>query len=113
MFEVIVRGVANIYQAGATRMLLRVSQGSVVVTTSSQNGSLDSMHSECITHPPTHTHTDTTQLLNHLHSHVTGGEKRLAKQSVFTLRTEESSSKQYFQFYGYLSQQQNMMQVTL
>lgn len=30
--------------------------------------------------------------------------------SAFTLRTEESSAAQYFQFYGYLSQQQNMMQ---
>ena len=26
------------------------------------------------------------------------------------MRTEVSSSEQYFQFYGYLSQQQNMMQ---
>ena len=31
---------------------------------------------------------------------------------MFSLRTEEASAKQYFQFYGYLSQQQNMMQVT-
>lgn len=31
-------------------------------------------------------------------------------ESVFTQRTEESSASQYFQFYGYLSQQQNMMQ---
>ena len=54
---------------------------------------------------------DTSQLLNHFHSHVSGGEKKVSKQSVFTLRTEEASSKQYFQFYGYLSQQQNMMQV--
>ena len=30
--------------------------------------------------------------------------------SVFNQRTEESSATQYFQFYGYLSQQQNMMQ---
>jgi len=30
--------------------------------------------------------------------------------SVFTERTEDSSATQYFQFYGYLSQQQNMMQ---
>ncbi|XP_033636313.1 histone-arginine methyltransferase CARM1-like [Asterias rubens] len=33
-----------------------------------------------------------------------------AKESVFTERTEEASASQYFQFYGYLSQQQNMMQ---
>jgi len=32
------------------------------------------------------------------------------KVSVFKQRTEESSAAQYFQFYGYLSQQQNMMQ---
>ncbi|XP_022902637.1 histone-arginine methyltransferase CARMER [Onthophagus taurus] len=30
--------------------------------------------------------------------------------SVFSVRTEESSATQYFQFYGYLSQQQNMLQ---
>lgn len=30
--------------------------------------------------------------------------------SVFSRRTEEASANQYFQFYGYLSQQQNMMQ---
>ncbi|XP_052246669.1 histone-arginine methyltransferase CARMER-like isoform X2 [Dreissena polymorpha] len=30
--------------------------------------------------------------------------------SVFTERTDEASAVQYFQFYGYLSQQQNMMQ---
>lgn len=32
------------------------------------------------------------------------------KESIFTLRTDEASATQYFQFYGYLSQQQNMMQ---
>jgi len=31
-------------------------------------------------------------------------------QSNFSQRTEDSSASQYFQFYGYLSQQQNMMQ---
>ncbi|XP_055008758.1 histone-arginine methyltransferase CARM1 isoform X1 [Boleophthalmus pectinirostris] len=34
----------------------------------------------------------------------------LNERSVFSERTEESSAVQYFQFYGYLSQQQNMMQ---
>jgi hypothetical protein len=33
--------------------------------------------------------------------------------SIFKARTEDSSATQYFQFYGYLSQQQNMMQVTI
>ncbi|VIO93698.1 Uncharacterized protein BM_BM10394 [Brugia malayi] len=32
------------------------------------------------------------------------------KVSVFDARTEHASATQYFQFYGYLSQQQNMMQ---
>lgn len=32
------------------------------------------------------------------------------QESVFAQRTDESSATQYFQFYGYLSQQQNMMQ---
>lgn len=36
--------------------------------------------------------------------------KRLHPKSAFSQRTEESSATQYFQFYGYLSQQQNMMQ---
>ena len=31
-------------------------------------------------------------------------------QTNLSERTEESSASQYFQFYGYLSQQQNMMQ---
>jgi len=31
-------------------------------------------------------------------------------KSIFNQRTEQSSAEQYFQFYGYLSQQQNMMQ---
>ncbi|KAK6179044.1 hypothetical protein SNE40_011491 [Patella caerulea] len=35
---------------------------------------------------------------------------RNATTSVFTDRTDEASAVQYFQFYGYLSQQQNMMQ---
>ncbi|XP_061568863.1 histone-arginine methyltransferase CARM1 isoform X1 [Cololabis saira] len=34
----------------------------------------------------------------------------LGEHSAFSERTEESSAVQYFQFYGYLSQQQNMMQ---
>ena len=54
---------------------------------------------------------DISQLLNYLHTYVAGGQKRLSRQSVFSLRTEEGSAKQYFQFYGFLSQQQNMMQV--
>jgi hypothetical protein len=49
--------------------------------------------------------------LNYLHTYVAGGQKKLSRQSVFSLRTEEGSAKQYFQFYGFLSQQQNMMQV--
>ncbi|XP_073228080.1 histone-arginine methyltransferase CARMER-like [Porites lutea] len=35
---------------------------------------------------------------------------RMKKRSVFNERTEKASASQYFQFYGYLSQQQNMMQ---
>ncbi|KAK3090314.1 hypothetical protein FSP39_010867 [Pinctada imbricata] len=37
-------------------------------------------------------------------------ELRNGLKSVFTDRTDEASAVQYFQFYGYLSQQQNMMQ---
>ena len=32
------------------------------------------------------------------------------RDSIFKKRTEKTSAEQYFQFYGYLSQQQNMMQ---
>jgi len=35
---------------------------------------------------------------------------RSSSRCLFDVRTEVSSSEQYFQFYGYLSQQQNMMQ---
>ncbi|XP_046461394.1 histone-arginine methyltransferase CARMER-like isoform X2 [Daphnia pulex] len=43
--------------------------------------------------------------------HKSLGKLQLGKDlSVFTERTEDSSASQYFQFYGYLSQQQNMMQ---
>ena len=38
VFEVVVRTVANFYQAGSTVVFLRVSQGSAVITTHSQNG---------------------------------------------------------------------------
>ncbi len=37
-------------------------------------------------------------------------ENALKFKSKFSTRTEESSATQYFQFYGYLSQQQNMLQ---
>lgn len=36
--------------------------------------------------------------------------KKGKENSIFTQRTDDSSATQYFQFYGYLSQQQNMMQ---
>ncbi|XP_049628727.1 LOW QUALITY PROTEIN: histone-arginine methyltransferase CARM1-like [Suncus etruscus] len=36
--------------------------------------------------------------------------KEKKEYSVFNQRTEEASAAQYFQFYGYISQQQNMMQ---
>lgn len=36
--------------------------------------------------------------------------KRHHQQSTFNQRTDAASASQYFQFYGYLSQQQNMMQ---
>ncbi|XP_018394170.1 PREDICTED: histone-arginine methyltransferase CARMER isoform X1 [Cyphomyrmex costatus] len=43
------------------------------------------------------------------HSHI--AKLKMGKGvSAFNERTEESSAMQYFQFYGYLSQQQNMMQ---
>lgn len=43
--------------------------------------------------------------------HKSIGQLQLGKDlSVFTERTEDSSASQYFQFYAYLSQQQNMMQ---
>lgn len=46
------------------------------------------------------------QRLRNVIDHV----KRLQPRSAFSQRTDESSASQYFQFYGYLSQQQNMMQ---
>ena len=54
----------------------------------------------------------TQQLLDYLYAQLSPGQKKLRKQSMFSLRTEEASAAQYFQFYGYLSRQQNMIQVT-
>lgn len=47
--------------------------------------------------------------LNILHENIKKIKHSL-KTSVFSERTDESSAKQYFQFYGYISQQQNMLQ---
>jgi len=50
-------------------------------------------------------------IVDALKFHKALGKLQLGKDlSVFTERTEDSSASQYFQFYGYLSQQQNMMQ---
>ncbi|XP_022195217.1 histone-arginine methyltransferase CARMER isoform X1 [Nilaparvata lugens] len=47
--------------------------------------------------------------LKRFHSYVK--EVKIGKnQSVFSERTDDSSAVQYFKFYGYLSQQQNMLQ---
>ena len=53
---------------------------------------------------------DASCVLDHLNGHLSEN-LQVGSLSVFSLRTEEASAKQYFQFYGYLSQQQNMMQV--
>ncbi|XP_014284382.1 histone-arginine methyltransferase CARMER [Halyomorpha halys] len=47
--------------------------------------------------------------LNNLHESIKKI-KPCLKTSVFSERTEEASAVQYFQFYGYMSQQQNMLQ---
>ncbi|XP_014663044.1 PREDICTED: histone-arginine methyltransferase CARMER-like isoform X2 [Priapulus caudatus] len=47
---------------------------------------------------------------NTFHKIVVPFKKGVSDVSVFTERTEDASATQYFQFYGYLSQQQNMMQ---
>lgn len=54
--------------------------------------------------------TDTINFYNLFVSIRTGRLVGSHGTSHFDQRTEESSSIQYFQFYGYLSQQQNMMQ---
>ena len=122
--------VSHIYQAGAHVLLLRVAQGSAVITMETENSestttllcildppplySCDGVsisHIHTCTHAHPHTHTATSQLLNHLYFHLSPEQKQLKKQSVFSQRTEEASEKQYFHFYGYLSQQQFMLQV--
>ncbi|CAH1400274.1 unnamed protein product [Nezara viridula] len=47
--------------------------------------------------------------LNILHENIKKV-KHYLKTSVFSERTDEASATQYFQFYGYISQQQNMLQ---
>ena len=57
---------------------------------------------------------DTGVLLHQVQSVFDPNNKKSnKKQSVFSLRTDEASASQYFQFYGFLSQQQNMMQVIM
>ena len=53
---------------------------------------------------------DAARVLSYISKELSEGSK-VKSHSVFNLRTEEASAKQYFQFYGYLSQQKNMMQV--
>jgi hypothetical protein len=55
---------------------------------------------------------DAACVLDYINKELSEGSK-VKSSSIFNLRTEEASAKQYFQFYGYLSQQQNMMQVTV
>jgi len=45
-----------------------------------------------------------------LHSELTHVVQAKKNSSIFAERTDAASAEQYFQFYGYLSQQQNMMQ---
>ena len=59
----------------------------------------------------TRTQTDATLLFKHLHSHVHCQEKKIVKQSMFSLRKDEASAKNFFQFYGFLTHQQCMLQV--
>lgn len=47
---------------------------------------------------------------NSFHKELTTAIQAKQKGSIFEDRTDASSAEQYFQFYGYLSQQQNMMQ---
>ena len=54
---------------------------------------------------------DTDILLHQVHSFLDTGSNKIKKQSLFKLRTEESSASQYFHFYGNLAHQQNMLQV--
>ena len=57
-------------------------------------------------------HTDTNQLLDHLHSHVAKGDPaNRHRQSVFTLRTDDVSSEQYFSWYSSFAMQQTMLKV--
>eukprot|EP00731_Ephydatia_muelleri_P018048 Em0011g88a len=56
--------------------------------------------------------TDCGQLITFLQARLAPATQR-KKQSMFTLRTDDACAVQYFQFYGFLSQQQNMLQVVL
>jgi len=75
------------FQFGNLAFVLKVEPQAIVVTFPTQS-ELDRFCS----------------LFSNLTKQVTG------TLSVFDERTEEASAVQYFQFYGYLSQQQNMMQ---
>ncbi|KAI3386574.1 hypothetical protein SNEBB_009490 [Seison nebaliae] len=53
---------------------------------------------------------DNVSELNRFKSIMNDIRTGIKKDSIFADRTEDGSAEQYFQYYGYLSQQQNMMQ---
>ncbi|KAL5487332.1 hypothetical protein EMCRGX_G019921 [Ephydatia muelleri] len=86
VFEAQVKDLGHVYHAGANVVVFRVADGSAAVT-------LD----------------DCGQLITFLQARLAPATQR-KKQSMFTLRTDDACAVQYFQFYGFLSQQQNMLQ---
>jgi histone-arginine methyltransferase CARM1 len=92
VYEAEVHSTSQVYSAESNVLLIRVTEGSAVATFASD--------------------TDAACVLDYINKELSEGSK-VKSSSIFNLRTEEASAKQYFQFYGYLSQQQNMMQVTV
>lgn len=87
VFEATIKELGHVYQAGTNVVVVRVAQGSAAITVDESAG----------------------QLIAFLQAHLAPSLQK-KKQSVFTLRTDEACAAQYFQFYGFLSQQQNMLQ---
>jgi histone-arginine methyltransferase CARM1 len=86
VYKLEVRGRGAVYSPDSNALLFRADEGSAVAVFASD--------------------TDAARIQNHVVRNFSAE----SEASVFDQRTEEASAKQYFQFYGYLSQQQNMMQ---
>lgn len=116
VFEAQVKDLAHVYHAGSNVIVVRVAEGSAVVTLDGKSRSNQIIATSFINpvlpwhNPSLFLLTDCVQLIAFLQARLAPATQK-KKQSMFSLRTDDACAAQYFQFYGFLSQQQNMLQV--